>query len=386
MHRNMGRITWRLKDIPKNVCNRIQNRYHYAKQCIMSLMYNHHMNQSYASDVCMEPIFWFVDNFTHLLGPFFVVGVAVLTATVVYIAHWIGLPFWYNKSPLMAFALVVVGYWLLFNVIFHYYMAVTTPPGVPPDGVLIVEAVSICKKCIAPKPPRTHHCSVCNKCILKMDHHCPWLNNCVGYGNHRYFILYMVYTTIGTLFIILFGAEIGYNALWMGDGEGWLETEPLEGHPIRFNLSGHIIPVTEMNEYGDEGIIQAIHDDLPIPHELTNNAAKHRAIIFMAFICVSVTIALGSLTIWHVKLIKRGETSIEAHINISETKRLAALGKIYTNPYDFGPRKNILLFLGLVRKRTWWRHVLLPSPHKPEGNGLTWYTVNDVSFLQNEWP
>jgi len=56
----------------------------------------------------------------------------------------------------------------------------------------------------------------------------------------------MVYTTIGTLFIILFGAEIGYNALWLGDGEGWLETEPLEGHPIRFNLSGHIIPVVKL--------------------------------------------------------------------------------------------------------------------------------------------
>lgn len=56
----------------------------------------------------------------------------------------------------------------------------------------------------------------------------------------------MVYTTIGTLFIILFGAEIGYNALWLGDGEGWLETEPLEGHPIRFNLSGHIIPVVNL--------------------------------------------------------------------------------------------------------------------------------------------
>lgn len=39
-------------------------------------------------------------------------------------------------------------------------------------GELIVEAISICKKCIAPKPPRTHHCSVCAKCVLKMDHHC----------------------------------------------------------------------------------------------------------------------------------------------------------------------------------------------------------------------
>lgn len=46
------------------------------------------------------------------------------------------------------------------------------------QDTLIPEAVSICKKCIAPKPPRTHHCSVCNRCVLKMDHHCrilqPW--------------------------------------------------------------------------------------------------------------------------------------------------------------------------------------------------------------------
>ena len=36
----------------------------------------------------------------------------------------------------------------------------------------IPEVVSICKKCISPKPPRTHHCSVCKTCVLKMDHHC----------------------------------------------------------------------------------------------------------------------------------------------------------------------------------------------------------------------
>lgn len=104
------------------------------------------------------------------------VAVGVLTAAVVYIAHWIGLPFWWERSPAATICLVIAGYWLLINVVFHYYMAVTTKPGVPPEGQ-IFDAVRICKKCITPKPSRTHHCSVCNKCILKMDHHC---RKCIG--------------------------------------------------------------------------------------------------------------------------------------------------------------------------------------------------------------
>jgi len=36
---------------------------------IKSLFYNHFMDQGYIADVCMEPMFWFVDNFTKFLGP-----------------------------------------------------------------------------------------------------------------------------------------------------------------------------------------------------------------------------------------------------------------------------------------------------------------------------
>jgi hypothetical protein len=31
-----------------------------------------------------------------------------------------------------------------------------------------------CRKCEAFKPSRAHHCSVCARCNVYLDHHCPW--------------------------------------------------------------------------------------------------------------------------------------------------------------------------------------------------------------------
>lgn len=66
---------------------------------------------------------------------------------------------------------------------------------------------------------------------------------------------------------------------------------------------------------------------------------------------LGVFIALGGLASWHARLIRKGETSIEANINRAETRRLAELGKTYINPYNFGKRKNWRIFLGLVKGR-----------------------------------
>ncbi|KAL1929484.1 hypothetical protein VTP01DRAFT_1622 [Rhizomucor pusillus] len=52
-----------------------------------------------------------------------------------------------------------------------------------------------CETCQCWKPDRTHHCRVCDACVLKMDHHCPWVNGCVGYANYRYFIQFICYTS-----------------------------------------------------------------------------------------------------------------------------------------------------------------------------------------------
>jgi len=49
------------------------------------------------------------------------------------------------------------------------------------------------------KPDRAHHCKLCNKCVLKMDHHCPWVGNCIGFNNHKYFICLVFYGFVNLL-------------------------------------------------------------------------------------------------------------------------------------------------------------------------------------------
>lgn len=85
----------------------------------------------------------------------------------------------------------------------HY---VTTAAEGAANRVLVIprDGARFCSLCQLPKPPRTHHCSACGRCVLKMDHHCVWLNTCVGFANYKFFVVFLAQAFVGCGFV--FGA------------------------------------------------------------------------------------------------------------------------------------------------------------------------------------
>lgn len=52
------------------------------------------------------------------------------------------------------------------------------------------DASRYCFACLAPRPPRSRHSRVSDRCIARFDHQCPFVNNEVGLRNHRSLVLY----------------------------------------------------------------------------------------------------------------------------------------------------------------------------------------------------
>ncbi|XP_070551437.1 palmitoyltransferase ZDHHC3-like isoform X2 [Ptychodera flava] len=77
--------------------------------------------------------------------------------------------------------------------------------GQPPKTIFDKEGESwtVCQRCETYRPPRAHHCRICRRCIRKMDHHCPWINNCVGEFNQRYFIQFLFYVGVASIYSLI---------------------------------------------------------------------------------------------------------------------------------------------------------------------------------------
>ncbi|KAF4360422.1 hypothetical protein CsatB_004067 [Cannabis sativa] len=179
---------------------------------------------------------------------FFVLGIISLTYYVVVLTNYGPALFLGGVHSLVAILVLLLFHALLVMLLWSYFAVVITDPGgVPPDwkpvmdeergeADSLVEAqydasalasnqlsdinnqtVRFCRKCNQFKPPRCHHCSVCGRCILKMDHHCLWVVNCVGALNYKYFLLFLFYTFLETTIVSL--SLLPYFIAFFTDGE-----------------------------------------------------------------------------------------------------------------------------------------------------------------------
>ncbi|XP_056465041.1 palmitoyltransferase ZDHHC16A isoform X1 [Gadus chalcogrammus] len=361
----------------------------YVKLVLQSLQYNSLTNSDVVFDSVFEPVFWTVDRITRWFGMVFVCLVVVLTSSILVICYMILLPMVFaTYHPAWITWHLFYGHWNLVMIIFHYYKATKTSPGYPPIVKNDIPFVSVCKKCIIPKPARTHHCGICNRCILKMDHHCPWLNNCVGHFNQRYFFCFCLAMSMGCMYCSISGRNLfldAYNTLErFKHMDGERPGVPVTGMGLLIGIlpSGqvhktHTCTHSHSDTLGLEPLLMFFSSSktnyqTPSPPYTFRDRMVHKSIIYMWVLTSTVGVALGGLTVWHAVLISRGETSIERHINFKETKRLAKRGKVYKNPFNYGKLNNWKVFLGVQKRSHWLTRVLLPSGHNPPGDGLTW--------------
>eukprot|EP01083_Nonionella_stella_P107292 310613_1 len=71
-----------------------------------------------------------------------------------------------------------------------------------------ITKVQVCEKCsnsesVQYRPLRAHHCQVCKRCVLRMDHHCLFANNCIGAKNYKSFYLFLWYSYLAAVLSLL---------------------------------------------------------------------------------------------------------------------------------------------------------------------------------------
>jgi len=211
----------------------------------------------------------------------FWVSVLLIDAPLFIFAYFVCFKIW-DVSPLFMFGIVI----LLLVIHLSQFQCSLCDPGIIPrvlnpieipdnntrdiviDGDMVRQ--SYCRTCYIWRPPRAHHCSVCDNCITEFDHHCPWMGNCIGARNYRMFVIFLWSTSFGCFYVI--GVSI---------------------FQILHNMEGHF----------------------EIGQAFTQDPFSVSLIVYSVIIILSV----GGLAIYHCFLIGSGKSTYEA-IKLIETE------------------------------------------------------------------
>ncbi|OMJ92936.1 hypothetical protein SteCoe_4148 [Stentor coeruleus] len=213
----------------------------------------------------------------------------------------------------------------LFMLLWSFFKTMITDPGTVPPlwGFYMGDSEQkrrrYCLMCHVFKPERCHHCSVCNRCVLNMDHHCrkiyaAWVNNCIGFFNRKFFLLLLTYVIITSWFAV-FG--------------------------LYFQAAEDLTTLLQVHH------ISSIHD-------LTN-------ICFFSFL-LALSVILTLFFKFHVGMVKRNITTVE-----NMDKKNLANYKIY----DKGLTTNFIQIFG--RNPLLWLFPLNGRSGMPHGDGIIWH-------------
>ncbi|KAE9619346.1 hypothetical protein Lal_00047433 [Lupinus albus] len=278
----------------------------------------------------MNPMMVKAKRFLSLpvLAVFLLMFFVYYTTIFIFIDHWVGLqssPGTFNASIFTVFASISI---------FSFFVCVLSDPGhVPLSYLPDLETTTNesakdnaerkkCDKCFAYKPPRTHHCRVCRRCVLKMDHHCLWINNCVGYWNYKAFFVFALYATIASIHSMVLFICCVLQKDW----------DSAKGSSLKIFY------------------------------------------VMYGTMVMALTITLLTLSGWHIYLTLHNMTTIEYY----EGKRAKWLatksGQSYRHPFNVGAYKNITLILGPNMLK--W---LCPTSISHLKDGVSFPTIRDNS-------
>ncbi|VDD92958.1 unnamed protein product [Enterobius vermicularis] len=200
------------------------------------------------------------------------------------------------------------------------------------------ENLQYCLVCEGYKVPRSHHCSRCGRCAMKMDHHClpgsrvgvgaydgpfktAWINNCVGHRNHAFFIRFLAAAVGGCAHATYICGSGLYYAVF----RVWY-----------FRYGTGYEPV----------VILGLHSFL--------------AIFFAFGLALGAVIAIGFLLCVQIRIVLRNRTGVEDYIIGKANSHSQSVPFVY--PYDLGWQRNVSEVLGTWSGRT-------------KGNGVWWPVI-----------
>ncbi|XP_022757607.1 probable protein S-acyltransferase 12 [Durio zibethinus] len=217
----------------------------------------------------------------------------------------------------LSFAIVIIFHVLLILLLWSYFRVVFKDPGSVPENWRAVSAEEnlgvgsslaavddgferrsrggYCIHCQNGKPPRCHHCSVCQRCVLKMDHHCVWVVNCVGARNYKFFLLFLLYTFLETTMdtVVLLPSFINFFA----DAKN--------------------------------------HSSTP----------SNLALVFLAFVLnLAFALSLLCFLVMHASLLSSNTTSVEVHEKKGTVRWKYDLGRKMNFEQVFGTKKSLWFF------------------------------------------